>query len=90
LGRGRGDLLGSRDFADLVALFDGRAELPAEIRAAPADLRRYLEATLTCLLSDDRILEGIQAQLLPDAASQQRAGDVVFHRIREIAGAAQG
>lgn len=90
LGRGGGDLLGSRDFADIVALVDGRAELAAEVRAAPTHLGRYLETTLTSLLSDDRILEGIQAQLLPDVASQQRAEGVVLDRMREIASAARG
>lgn len=90
LRRGGGDLLGSRDFADIVALVDGRAELAAEVRAAPTHLGRYLETTLTSLLSDDRILEGIQAQLLPDVASQQRAEGVVLDRMREIASAARG
>lgn len=90
LGRARGDLLGSRDFADVVALVDGRAELAAEVRAAPADLRRYLETTLMSFLSDDRILDGVQAQLLPDGASQQRAEELVLPRIREIADAARG
>src|SRR5947207_12600917 len=41
-GRGRGDFLGSRDFADIVAVLDGRAELTTEVAAAPGDVRRYL------------------------------------------------
>lgn len=38
-GRGRGDFLGSRDFADVIALVDGREELVDEIRSAPGELR---------------------------------------------------
>lgn len=34
-GRGRDDYMGSRDFADIVSLFDGRAELAEEIADAP-------------------------------------------------------
>jgi predicted nucleotidyltransferase len=50
LGRGAGDLLSSRDFADIV----------------------------------DRVLDGVQGQLLPDAASQARAEDVVIARLHQI------
>lgn len=56
LGRGGGDLRGSRDFADIVALIDGRGELAAEIHEAPVEVRRYLGATLTALVDTDRIV----------------------------------
>jgi predicted nucleotidyltransferase len=84
LGRGRGDLLGSADFADIVALVDGREELVAETRAAPKKLRAYAAATLERMLADERALDGVRAQLLPDAASQARA-DLVVARLRELA-----
>jgi predicted nucleotidyltransferase len=83
-GRGRNDYVGSRDFADIVALFDGRAELIDEVRAAPTELRHYLAAELGALLENDRALDGVYAQLLPDAASQERAETIVIPRIREI------
>lgn len=35
-GRGHSDLLASRDFADIVALVDGRSELVAEAQATPS------------------------------------------------------
>lgn len=85
LGRGDGDLLGSRDFADIVALVDGREELVAEIRAAPNELRSYVAQTLGQLPSDERLGDGVRAQLPPDAASQARADDVVVSRLRELA-----
>ena len=88
-GRARGDLFGSRDFADIVALVDGRAELPDEIRVAPKMLTHYLNSTLTSLLEEDRFLDAVLAQLLPDAASQRRAEEVVLPRIREIAAIAE-
>lgn len=84
LGRGRGDLLASRDWADIVALIDGREDLPAEIRQAPHELTRYLSETLQRLLAEDRIVDGIRAQLLPDAISQARAEEIVLPRLREI------
>ncbi|CAN5472706.1 hypothetical protein BH20ACT15_BH20ACT15_02360 [soil metagenome] len=84
LGRGEGDLLGSADFADIVALVDGREELLAETRAAPRKLRAFVAATLEQVLADEHVLDGVQAQLLPDAASQARA-DLVVARLRELA-----
>jgi predicted nucleotidyltransferase len=85
-GRGAGDLLGSRDFADVVALVDGRVELLEEVQRAPRELRDYIREDISSLLADDRLLDGIQGQLLPDAASQERAEDVVRARMRRIAG----
>lgn len=41
-GRGRGDFLGSHDFADIIALVDGREELIGEIQRADAELRQYV------------------------------------------------
>lgn len=84
LGRGEGDLLSSRDWADIVALIDGREELGSEIRRAPVELKDYLSETLGRLLQEDLLLDGIRAQLLPDAISQARAEDVVLARLREI------
>lgn len=85
-GRGKGDLLASRDWADIVALVDGREELGAEIQQAPADLVAYVSEAIQHLLAQDRILDGIRAQLLPDAISQSRAEDVVLTRLHQIIG----
>ena len=88
LGRGEGDLRGSRDFADIVALLDGREELVGEVAEAPNTLRGYIAEAAATLLDDSRIVDGIHSQLLPDAASQVRAEEVVLPRLREIAGMA--
>jgi hypothetical protein len=46
LGRGRGDVLTSRDVEDIVTLFDGRSTLPQEIVAADPMLRAFIAAEL--------------------------------------------
>ncbi len=90
LGRGNGDLMASRDWADIVALVDGREELGEEIRQAPAELKDYLGETLGQLLEEDRVLDGIRAQLPPDAISQIRATEVVRPRLQEMIDAWRG
>lgn len=85
-GRGNGDLRGSRDFTDIVALVDGREELIAEINAAPANLREYVRERLLTLLTDPALIDGVRAQMLPDEASQRRAEEVVLVRLGAIAG----
>jgi predicted nucleotidyltransferase len=89
-GRGGGDLLGSRDFADIVALVDGREELQGEVVAAPIELRSYVQASIRELLSSRRLLDGVRAQLRPDTANQARAEPVVVARLRAIADATHG
>ncbi|MEX2194276.1 MAG: nucleotidyl transferase AbiEii/AbiGii toxin family protein [Thermoleophilaceae bacterium] len=83
-GRGRGDYLGSRDFADIIALVDGREELIDEVGAALPDVQTYLAAELRELLGDPRFPDGIFAALRPDAASQARAETVILPRLRAL------
>jgi predicted nucleotidyltransferase len=61
LGRGNGDLLGSRDMEDILLVVDGREELAAEIQGADNDVRRYVAEQFTALLNHDdfdHFLEG--------------------------------
>jgi predicted nucleotidyltransferase len=83
--RGRGDILASRDFEDIVTLIDGRAELPEEIHAATADVRGYIAAELAELRSGPDFLVNVAAMLRPDLASQARAETVVLPRIARVA-----
>jgi predicted nucleotidyltransferase len=85
-GRGRDDYMASRDFADLVSLFDGRAELVEEIAEAPVELRAYLAAEIARHQRHRRFLEGIYGGLAPDAASQDRAERIVVPRMAAVAG----
>jgi predicted nucleotidyltransferase len=83
-GRGEGDFLGSRDFADVVSLVDGREELVDEVRPAPPELRAYLAKEVRGLMGHSAFAEGVSAQLPPDGASQERAELVVAPRLKEI------
>lgn len=61
LGRGNGDLLGSRDIEDILLVVDGREELVAEIQNADDDVRSYIAEKFKALLSHedfDHFLEG--------------------------------
>jgi hypothetical protein len=84
-GRGRGDFIGSRDFEDISVLLDRRGELVDELAAAGDDVRAYVAAEARQLLNEPRLLDGFAAALPPDAASQQRAGDVMLPALRSIA-----
>ncbi|HEX8054883.1 MAG TPA: nucleotidyl transferase AbiEii/AbiGii toxin family protein [Thermoleophilaceae bacterium] len=87
-GRGQDDFLGSRDFADIVSLVDGREQIVDEVRTAPPKVRSYLADELSSLMSRARFAEGVSAQLPPDEASQERADLVVAPRLRAIIDAA--
>lgn len=82
--RGRGDLFGSRDLEDIVALIDGRARLVDEVREASADLRAYLSDACRKLLAEPGARDALAGHLPPDAASQGRLPGVL-HRIEAIA-----
>jgi predicted nucleotidyltransferase len=88
-GRGKNDLLGSRDFGDIVALVDGREELADEMRSAPKELRQYVGAEFGKLMDEERLEDGIYGQLRGDEASQRRAEEVVLPRVRELIGIGQ-
>jgi hypothetical protein len=84
-GRGRDDYMGSRDFADLVSLFDGRSELVKEIADAPAELREYVAPEIARHQRHRRFLDGIYSGLAPDVASQDRAERIVVPRMSAVA-----
>jgi predicted nucleotidyltransferase len=82
--RGRGDFVASADFADIVALIDGREEIVAEVAAAETQLRRYLGDEFERLSAQPRFGDGLYGGLRPDPASQARAEQTVGPRIRAI------
>jgi predicted nucleotidyltransferase len=86
--RGGGDLIASRDFADIVALLDGRAELVGEIESSDDDVRSFVAEQLAALRRDRRLLDAVAGALPPDAASQARAETLVLPRLDQIARAA--
>jgi predicted nucleotidyltransferase len=87
-GRGNGDFLASRDFADIIALVDGRQELIDEVAAADQQVRRYVAHEVTLLLAAPRIADGLFGAMRADPVSQQRVESVVLPALRDLAGAA--
>lgn len=83
-GRGQRDYRGSRDFADIVSLIDGRAELVPEVLDSQPDLRAYVARELAQHRDQSRFLDGVFAGLLPDTASQDRAELTVLPRISAL------
>jgi hypothetical protein len=83
-GRGREDFLGSRDFGDIIALLDGRKELPAEVLQCEPELRAYLASELGRLSVHPRFREGVSGALQADPASQARAEAVVLPRLEQL------
>ncbi|MBI3187525.1 MAG: hypothetical protein HYZ31_06665 [Gammaproteobacteria bacterium] len=82
--RGKADYLASHDLEDLITVIDGRAELIQEIRLADDELKNYLSAEMTKLLSDRAFQLAMPGHLPSDAASQARLPELM-HRIRTIA-----
>jgi hypothetical protein len=83
-GRGRGDLLGSHDFEDVITLVNGRADLVEEIRAASGDLREFTADQIADLQTRPRFDEWVGGSLRPDAANQARVETIVLPRLAEI------
>ena len=81
-GRGKGDLLGSADLEDIVAVVDGRAEIVFDVEQQPELLRSFLRAEFVSLLGAG-LLDALPGYLLPDEVSQARVG-VVLERIRRL------
>jgi Nucleotidyl transferase AbiEii toxin, Type IV TA system len=87
-GRGKGDFIASRDFEDIVTLLDRRPELIAELRSADAAVRGFVAGEMQRLLGKAGFPDGVAAALPPDAASQERAREVIrpaFEALADLA-----
>lgn len=84
--RGRVDFYGSRDFGDVVALIDGREELPAEMARAPAPLREYVSDQLNGLSGHPVFDSGLEGALPSGPETQARVELVIRPRVAAIAG----
>jgi hypothetical protein len=82
--RGRGDVTLSHDLEDVVALFDGRPELVAEVEIAEPEARSFIASEITTLMADPEFREALSGFLLPDAASQARRS-ILERRLRAVA-----
>lgn len=80
LGRGGGDLIGSRDAEDILLLVDGREDLVAEIAATEPEIRTYIAEQIGALLADtsfDHFLEG-------NIRGPAGRADIVYQRLVTI------
>lgn len=71
-GRGGGDVFGSHDLEDIVAVADGRPEIVNDVAGADEQVRTYIASELRALLDNPDFVEALPGFLLPDAASQAR------------------
>lgn len=83
-GRGAGDFARSHDIEDIMVIVDGRAELLAEIAAAPAEVADYLRSEMAALLLNERFVSTIPMHFLGSDEEQGRV-PIVMERLRRIA-----
>ncbi|MBK9001269.1 MAG: KTSC domain-containing protein [Myxococcales bacterium] len=83
LSRAEGDFY-HHDMEDLIAIIDGRPELPAEVAAAPKDLREFIAGQMAEWLADKTFIAALSGNLAGDAASQARR-PIVLSRMQQIA-----
>lgn len=83
-GRGREDLLASRDMEDIVTVINGREELIVETENAPDSIRAYLAEQFETWLQDTNFMDALPGHILPDPASQARLS-LILQRIHAIA-----
>jgi len=83
-GRGGGDLLGSRDFADIISLVDGRAELVDEVAGSHDGFRAFVAEEIGVLLNMPRIQDGLHGAVPSDASA--RVDLVVLPALLRLAG----
>jgi len=75
-GRGKSDYLMSHDIEDIIAVFDGRAELVDDVKNVEAELATELSRRFSDLLKDSRFLEAVPGHMPVDSISQQRVTEV--------------
>jgi hypothetical protein len=73
----------SHDLEDIVTVIDGRPEVVEEVTSSPGNLKKFLSDEFRDLLSSRDFVEALPGHLLPDAASQQRAG-LVLRRMQHL------
>jgi hypothetical protein len=70
---------GQEDLEDVLVVVDGRTELRQEILNAPAEIRAYLQAEFSSLLSNQRFLE-----LLPGLIGDASRESLVLERLKQF------
>jgi hypothetical protein len=75
--RGDADMYRSHDLEDIIAVFNGRSELPTEIAGAPDELKTYVSRSIFHLTSRAGVLEVIEGHLASMTDSKNRAATVL-------------
>jgi hypothetical protein len=83
LGRGSGDLLGSQDIEDAIALVAGRPQIVEEVQAAPKNLRTYLAKASGAFLQHELADYAVQGAV-PDASIIPEVLEQVLGRFRAM------
>lgn len=81
--RGSGDYYASHDLEDFITVIDGRENIVAEAKGAPAELRHYVIESIGGLVSTPALDEALPGHLPSDRASQQRLPRL-RRKLREI------
>lgn len=71
---------------EVVFLIDGRAELVAEVAAAPSELRNYISRCLQAFSEHVEFDNGIEGTLPAGPEVRQRVDEVIWPRVRELIG----
>ncbi len=82
--RGKGDVYMSHDLEDIITVVDGRAEISADVVAAPAEVRAFIAGWLAKQLGETDFLEAIPGHLPAMLGSRQRL-PIVLERLKAIA-----
>lgn len=83
-GRGNGDYQLSHDMEDIVAVLDGRPELPEEIGRIDSTMASELAMRFAQLLKTEQFINALPGHLPGDQASQARI-PIIINRIQKIA-----
>jgi hypothetical protein len=83
LGRGKGDLIASRDIEDIFTLIDGRPEIANDLLGAPADVRRYIAERFAALKAERDFEYAVQAAANGDSGREgvmhERIGVIISY-----------
>lgn len=78
--RGKGDMHGSHDLEDVVAVISGRSEIVGETATSPTEVRQFVVDQLSALLQRHGVREALEGHLANSGTSPDRTLD----RIRSI------
>jgi hypothetical protein len=82
--RGRLDFFGSRDFADVVSLIDGRQELVGEVADGTDSVKSFICVHLEKLSEHRDFDRGLEGALPSSPESRERVDLILWPRVREL------